>query len=116
MARGRPIRRASDCVVAIGGMKPMLISGWPKRAFAAANRGGDPTLLYAGEAHCLRDAFTPSVLDLWTAQTPALDIVNELRRDRRQSLGCVGLREFLALLLQEFEFRLLFCDALRHQF
>ena len=64
----------------------------------------------------LRDSFTPSVLDLWTTQTPALDIVNELRRDRRQSLGCVGLREFLALLLQEFEFRLLFCDALRHQF
>ena len=31
----------------------------------ARSTGGDPIVLYAGEAHCLRDAFTPSVLDLW---------------------------------------------------
>ena len=38
MARGRPIRRASACVVAIGGMKPMRISGWPSLASDAAKR------------------------------------------------------------------------------
>lgn len=31
----------------------------------ARSTGGDPIVLYAGEAHCLRDAFTPSVLALW---------------------------------------------------
>src|SRR5262245_49131949 len=38
MARGRPIRRASAWMVAIGGMNPMLISGWPSRASDAAKR------------------------------------------------------------------------------
>ena len=31
----------------------------------ARSTEGDPIVLYAGEAHCLRDAFTPGVLDLW---------------------------------------------------
>ena len=31
----------------------------------ARSTKGDPIVLYAGEAHCLRDAFTPGVLDLW---------------------------------------------------
>jgi hypothetical protein len=31
----------------------------------ARSTGSSPIVLYAGEAHCLRDAFTPSVLDLW---------------------------------------------------
>jgi len=38
MARARPISRASAWVVAIGGMKPMRISGWPSRASLAAKR------------------------------------------------------------------------------
>ena len=31
----------------------------------ARSTAGDPIVLYAGEAHCLRDAFTPSVVALW---------------------------------------------------
>ncbi len=38
MARGRPNSRTRAWVVAMGGMKAMLISGWPKRASVVAKR------------------------------------------------------------------------------